>query len=206
MKRFRVEIAAVALCVTFVASPIGIPAVNAQAVSSESIIESLKPKKPLTRSLTRSFSNGAETQDDKFLNALPTRGIRIEQRKKLDEIVEKQDLPRIDIEINFDYDSAAIRPSSIADVDELGKALTSDVLSESRIVLNGHTDASGSDAYNQGLSDQRAASVREYLIQKHGIDGKRLVAIGYGEERLKNQADPLAAENRRVEVINLTKN
>lgn len=178
---------------------------KAQAVSSESIIESLAPKKPATRSLTRSFTKSSPNADDEFLESLPTRGIRIEQRKKLDEIVAKQDLPSIDIEINFDYDSAEIRPTSLADVDELGKALTSEALANSRIALNGHTDASGSDEYNQALSDRRAASVRDYLIRNFGISGDRLLAIGYGEERLKISADPLAAENRRVEVINLTK-
>jgi outer membrane protein OmpA-like peptidoglycan-associated protein len=189
--------AAIFLLVNFVIST------NAQTVNSESIIESLKPKEqPKTRSF--SSSDEAETEDEKFLRALPTRGIRIEQRNKLDEIVAKNDLPRIEIEINFDYDSDRINTISIADIDELGKALTSETLENSRIVLNGHTDAAGSDEYNQDLSDRRAASVRDYLIANHDILPDRLIAIGYGEEKLKNPADPLAAENRRVEIINLT--
>ena len=174
----------------------------AQSANSDQIIESLKPKKPLTRSF--SATKQVDPQDQQFLEGLPTRGIRIDQRKKLDEIVEKQELPSIDIEINFDFNSAQIRPSSLADVNELGKALSSDALAKSRIVLNGHTDAKGSDDYNQNLSDQRAAAVREFLIQNFGIAADRLIAIGYGEERLKNTLDPEAAENRRVEVINLT--
>lgn len=177
----------------------------AQTVSSDSLVESLKPKQPATRSLTRSLAKTEPSADDVFLKSLPTRGIRIELRKKLDEIVDRQDLPRVDIEIGFDFDSAQIRKSSIADVDELGKALSSAALEQSRFALNGHTDASGSDDYNQALSDRRAAAVRDYLIEKFGIGGDRLIAIGYGEERLKNTGDPLAPENRRVEIINLTK-
>ncbi|MEZ5870853.1 MAG: OmpA family protein [Nitratireductor sp.] len=180
-------------------------AAGAQSLDASSIEQQLKPKETQkTRSLTRSFAKPAETEDQKFLKSLPTRGIRIEQRQKLDEIVKANDLPRIDIEIQFDYDSASIKAESIGEVDELGKALTSDALKEYRIVLNGHTDGAGSNEYNQDLSDRRAASVRDYLIDKFGIGADRLIAIGYGEERLKNVDDPLAAENRRVEVINLT--
>ncbi len=179
---------------------------QAQTLDSGSIVESLKPKAK-TRSLTRSINGGggsANAEDAEFLKTLPTRGIRIEQRKKLDEIVAKQDLPRIDIEINFEFNSADISADSKADVDELGKALTSEALSSYRIVLNGHTDGVGGDAFNQELSERRATAVREYLIKEFSIDAGRLVAIGYGEERLKNTADPEASENRRVEVINLT--
>jgi len=176
----------------------------AQTVSSDAIVDSLKPKAPLTRSLSGKPKT-MSAEDAAFLNDLPnTRGLRIDQRKKLDEIVAKQDLPKIDITITFDYDSDRIKPESIAAVEELGKALTSDALAKAKIVLNGHTDAAGSDGYNLDLSNRRAASVRNFLIEKFSIDGSRLVAIGYGEERLKNTADPVAAENRRVEVINLT--
>ena len=204
MKRHVAFIAAgiVSACVISTAAP---KAAFAQSLDASSIEQQLKPKETQkTRSLTRSFANPAETEDQKFLKSLPTRGIRIEQRQKLDEIVKTNDLPRIDIEIKFDYDSASIKAESVPDVDELGKALTSDALKEYRIVLNGHTDAAGSNDYNQDLSDRRAASVRDYLITKFGISEDRLIAIGYGEERLKNVDDPLAAENRRVEVINLT--
>ncbi len=179
----------------------------AQTVDANSIVNQLTPKAK-TRSLTRSFSSGgvdaATKADTQFLNNLPTRGIKIELRKKLDEIVAKQELPKIDITINFDFNSDQIRPDAFAEVNELGKALSSDALLKSRIAINGHTDAVGSDGYNQVLSDRRAGTIRDYLIAKFHIDPERLIAIGYGEERLKNPADPFADENRRVEVINLT--
>jgi outer membrane protein OmpA-like peptidoglycan-associated protein len=179
---------------------------QAPPLDAGSLVESLTPKQQ-TRSLTRSFKaqpSGPSAEDSEFLKTLPTRGIRIEQRKKLDEIVKQQDLPRVDIEINFDFNSAEIRSDSLPDVEELGKALSSQALSAYRIVLNGHTDAVGGDAFNQDLSERRAASVRQYLIDVFKIAPDRLIAIGYGEERLKNPGVPDAAENRRVEVINLT--
>jgi outer membrane protein OmpA-like peptidoglycan-associated protein len=185
------------------------PHVSAQTVDSGSLVESLTPKSQSqkTRSLTRSLKPqpaGPSAEDAEFLKTLPTRGIRIEQRKKLDEIVKQQDLPRVDIEINFDFNSAEITPASIPDVNELGKALSSEALSAYRIVLNGHTDAVGGDTFNQELSERRASAVRQYLIDAFKIAPDRLIAIGYGEERLKNPAVPDAAENRRVEIINLT--
>ncbi|GIL03142.1 MAG: hypothetical protein BroJett030_30410 [Alphaproteobacteria bacterium] len=182
---------------TFLAAP-----ALAQAVDAGTIVETLTPKKPLTRSFKA--PSAADAADEQFLQSLPTRGLRIDQRKKLDEIVAKKELPKIDITINFDYDSDRIRPDSIPALTELGKALTSEALASSRIVLNGHTDAAGSEAYNQNLSDRRAASVRDYLIGTFNIGPDRLIAVGFGEERLKNPVDPLAAENRRVEVVNLT--
>lgn len=188
----------------------------AQSINADSITRSLTPKKdPAAKPLTRSFGKPKPDADTQFLEALAnddvpvTRGLRIdlkskETREKLDEIVEKKQLPSIDIEINFDFDSDRIRESSIPDINALGQALSSPQLAEARIVLNGHTDAKGSEPYNQGLSERRAASVRGYLITTFGIKADRLIAIGYGEERLKNPAQPDAAENRRVEVINLT--
>lgn len=177
----------------------GVPA-EAQTKDADTITRSLMPKKP---PLTRSFGKPELSEDAKFLKNLKTRGLRIDEREKLDEIVKKQDLPKIDIEIAFDLDSDVIKASSIPDVDELGKALTAEGLAEARIALNGHTDASGSDTYNQDLSDRRAASVRQYLIEKFKIDENRLIAVGFGESKLKNSGDPLAPENRRVEVVNL---
>jgi outer membrane protein OmpA-like peptidoglycan-associated protein len=63
----------------------------------------------------------------------------------------------------------------------------------------GHTDSSGSDVYNQKLSQLRAEEVGRHLINTCGIDAARLEMIGYGEEFLDNKNDPRAPENRRVE-------
>ena len=180
----------------------------AQSLSADQMIEGLAPKpKAKTRSLVigkpapAALSSGADDLD--FLRSLPARGLKVEAKAKLDEIVAAKDLPKINLEINFAYDSARIDDHSIPDLIKLGTALNHPVLVQSRIVLNGHTDAAGGDAYNLSLSEERAAAVRDYLIDHFPIDGHRLIAIGYGEERLKNPHHPDAAENRRVEVINL---
>ena len=67
--------------------------------------------------------------------------------------------------------------------------------------IEGHTDTRGSRWYNKRLSQARANAVREYLIQ-HGIDPKRLVAVGYGEERpvvFPERTEEDYQKNRRVE-------
>lgn len=81
--------------------------------------------------------------------------------------------------INFAFDSAVIPAESFEYIDTVGQ-----VMQESpdlRIKVEGHTDASGSDAYNQALSEKRARAVAEYLVVKHRIAGSRIQAAGMGE-------------------------
>ena len=68
----------------------------------------------------------------------------------------------------------------------LGKALTNPDLKGSTFVVAGHTDAAGSEAYNQDLSERRADSIKRYLIDKFGIAGADLVTVGYGKSKLKD--------------------
>ena len=107
--------------------------------------------------------------------------------------------------IFFDFNSAKIRPSSLKTVDALGKALSDERLKGNTFMIAGHTDAKGTDAYNQKLSEARARSVRDYLVGAYKLDPKLLLAVGFGEEQLKIADDPLADGNRRVQVTNLEK-
>ena len=114
-----------------------------------------------------------------------------------------QERPRIDLEIKFDYNSANIAKTALADMDNLGKALTDSSLKGSTFVLAGHTDAVGSEEYNLDLSSRRADSVKRYLMEKYSLAPDHLVTAGYGKTRLKNKDNPKAAENRSVEVVNM---
>jgi outer membrane protein OmpA-like peptidoglycan-associated protein len=118
-------------------------------------------------------------------------------------VVKENDLPAIDLEVFFDYDSAAITGEALPILDKLGEALNSDKLKGSVFMVAGHTDAHGSADYNLGLSNARARSVREFLIKKYHVAPDQLVAVGFGEEQLKNPEDPEAGENRRVQVVNM---
>ena len=135
------------------------------------------------------------------------RGISFEpfteqERKKLDEDARAGKLPTADLEVFFDYDKAEVTPAARQTLGPLGQALIDPKLVGHRFVLVGHTDAKGGDAYNQILSERRAAAVKEHLMRTFGIAPGRLVSYGRGKSLLKNTADPFAAENRRVQVIN----
>jgi outer membrane protein OmpA-like peptidoglycan-associated protein len=67
------------------------------------------------------------------------------------------------------------------------------------VVIEGHTDAHGKAAYNTGLSERRAESVRRYLAQKHQIDMQLLKTEGKGASDPINKQNPFAGENRRVQ-------
>ena len=70
-------------------------------------------------------------------------------------------------------------------------------------MLGGHTDAKGGDNYNQMLSERRAETVKRFLIQNYHLPAANLVSAGYGKNGQKNPNDPFAAENRRVEIVNM---
>lgn len=72
---------------------------------------------------------------------------------------------------------------------------------ELRLRLEGHTSAEGEAAFNQKLSEDRAAAAVAFMVEHEGIEAARLEAVGLGSTQLKNEADPMAAENRRTEFI-----
>ena len=73
---------------------------------------------------------------------------------------------------------------------------------ELNLIIEGHTDSVGKDAYNQKLSQRRADAIRKYMIEKCGVDANRLTSKGYGEERPieSNKTASGRAINRRVEA------
>ena len=101
--------------------------------------------------------------------------------------------------INFDYDSAKIRRDSKPYLDQIGLMMNLEKLSDQKIIIEGHTDAAGSDAYNNYLSENRAHSVREYLQSKYNISPDRLQIIGKGESAVLPGKDPNDPMNRRVQ-------
>jgi OOP family OmpA-OmpF porin len=105
--------------------------------------------------------------------------------------------------VNFDFDESAIRPDAAVVLDEAA-VLLADTLREcpSRsVVVEGHTDWTGPEAYNQGLSERRAASVKDYLVRK-GVPASELKTVGYGESRpiATNETREGRAMNRRVDL------
>jgi OOP family OmpA-OmpF porin len=101
--------------------------------------------------------------------------------------------------VNFDFDRAVIRPDASVILDEVVSILSGRPDVEVRV--EGHTDATGPEAYNQVLSERRAASVRDYLVEQ-GIAASRLTSAGFGESQpiAANDTREGRALNRRVEL------
>ena len=179
------------------------PSYAAEQRSADDIINALKSPR-VTRGLTTSPADAARAADEtRFLSAVrnrPSRSLSTEERDKIASIANSK--PKIDLEINFEYNSAVIGSKAMSQVTELGKALTSEDLKGRTFILAGFTDAKGSETYNQGLSERRADAVKKFLSEKNGIDAGNLVTVGYGLKQLKDPANPFAAENRRVQVVN----
>lgn len=111
------------------------------------------------------------------------------------------DLPSIDMEILFDYDSDALRPDQYSKLTELAGILKGDKFSGFRFAFLGHSDAKGEDFYNRELSRRRARSVSQFMASVSGIPGSRFVATGLGASQLKTPGDPFGAANRRVQLL-----
>ena len=172
--------------------------------SADQIVNALQPK-ALTRSLSadRPADASVQAREDGFdsVRNRKTRSLSLGEREEIAEIASTK--PRIDLDIQFEYNSAKISQASLPAVQELGKALSNPALKGSTIMVAGHTDAIGGDAFNQDLSERRADTIKRYLTDKYGIAGADLVTVGYGKTKLKDPAAPTAAVNRRVQVVNL---
>jgi outer membrane protein OmpA-like peptidoglycan-associated protein len=186
----------------------GLAAVAAEDVTEDQILRALAPaKKPLTRGLSvgpQQVEPVVSAEEGRFVQKIrgrPSRSLSATEREEIATLA--KDKPNIDLEITFDYNSAEISAKSLASVQALGKALSSADLKGSTFIVAGHTDAAGSEGYNQDLSERRADSIKRYLTDKYGIAGADLVTVGYGESKLKDPSQPLAEANRRVQVVNM---
>lgn len=110
---------------------------------------------------------------------------------------------QLTIAINFDLNSARIRPDSFQAVGLMADALYHPYLQGYRFIVVGHTDATGNREHNLKLSQQRAEAIREALINPFGIAPARIEAVGLGEEQLLRPANPESGDNRRVQLINV---
>lgn len=101
--------------------------------------------------------------------------------------------------INFAYNSANIEPQFRATLDKVASVLSQ--YDQTYIDVYGHTDSTGTDAYNQDLSERRSISVADYL-SSHGVQAPRIATRGFGETQpvASNETEEGRAANRRVEI------
>lgn len=145
------------------------------------------------------------SQIERRLDAAPARRLRNDQRVTVREFKRRPDLrrmaPSIDIQsINFAFGSDEIPRSQYSKVENIATAIKQ--LTRRRrgalILIEGHTDAVGSAASNQELSERRAASMKRTLVREFGISPRALETVGYGEEFLLVPTQNENWENRRV--------
>ncbi len=129
---------------------------------------------------------GQEGVYDKFVKTISTMGFK--ESDKLNENAQLTyydgkfvfDLPNV----YFDLNSATIKPIAAADLDKVVSVMQT--FPDMQVELSAHTDSRGKSAFNLGLSAQRASNCVDYLAAR-GVNKARLIAIGYGEERLRNK-------------------
>jgi len=105
--------------------------------------------------------------------------------------------------ILFAVNSDRIRPESTPTLEEIGTMLQEHA--DLRLRIEGHTDSDGEDTHNQDLSERRAASVRQFLIDTYGVDEGRLESVGFGESQpaADNGTPEGKQQNRRVELVRI---
>lgn len=160
------------------------PAPALATPSTDQMIEQLRS--PRTRSL-----RNLQVEATPSTGAEPSASVALAEPK-----------PQLSLLIQFDFDSARVRPESMQALNNLATALQSKELRSARFAVEGHTDGTGRADYNLRLSQLRADAVSSYLASQ-GIVRERLQAMGKGASELANRSDPLASENRRVRIVNL---
>ncbi|TZF85742.1 OmpA family protein (plasmid) [Pedobacter sp. BS3] len=107
---------------------------------------------------------------------------------------------KFDSGILFDVDKSDLKANAKTNIANLAKSMQNNP--ETNITIIGHTDDTGSDAYNQALSERRAAAVRDYTVAQ-GVSASRLTTIGKGESEpiADNTTEAGRAQNRRVEIV-----
>jgi outer membrane protein OmpA-like peptidoglycan-associated protein len=166
------------------------------ALSSTDLVNSLQGVEQAGPTITAASLRQMAAQSLKD----PSRAERM-NRAPLTDQLEKQ--AQLTIAIQFDFNSARIRPASFQAVGLMADALYHPYLQGYRFLIVGHTDGKGSREYNLKLSQQRAEAIRAALINPFGISPSRIESVGLGEEQLLRPADPEAAANRRVQLINI---
>ena len=104
------------------------------------------------------------------------------------------------LNVEFDFDKSTIKKGYDQDIDNLAGVMKQ--YPDLNVVIEGHTDSLGSDAYNEKLSQERADAVKNYMVEENGIDANRIKAIGFGEKQpvASNDTSEGRAQNRRAEA------
>jgi OmpA-OmpF porin, OOP family len=110
-------------------------------------------------------------------------------------------LTQVRFDVLFDPDTSLIRPGSYGMIGSLADALSDPKLQPYKFLIVDHTESGGRRDANLALSQRRADSIRDVLVSTFKISGKRLVALGLGEEQLQDANKPAAPVNARAQIV-----
>ncbi len=119
----------------------------------------------------------------------------------------RNSMPAIEVDtIRFGFNESFVREEEIPQLERIGEIIERIVAAnpDEVFLIEGHTDAVGSAAYNLGLSSKRANAVRDAMLQFFNIERINIETVGYGEELLKIETEEEEAENRRVTIRRIT--
>jgi OmpA-OmpF porin, OOP family len=114
-------------------------------------------------------------------------------------------LPQILVEVQFDPDSAIVRPQSYQTLGLIADALVRAAMLPYGFLIVGRTESAGRREFNLTLSQRRADSIRDVLVTTFKISSKRLQALGLGEEQLQDANQPASLVNRQVQIMTVAK-
>ncbi|MCP3931774.1 MAG: OmpA family protein [Bacteroidetes bacterium] len=170
-----------------------------ECMAGEKNTDNLKTSEQLTKDLIVTGTRGISVQPNSA-NTYETSSVSAPVESFATQ--EESNGGRVDVYIQFNYAKSNLTERSKIQLYELAKAINGDRLRNDSFLVAGHTDAAGKDEYNLALSKQRATSVVHYLSSILDIDKNRLIARGFGEQFLKDEANPKSGVNRRVEIVN----
>ncbi len=201
MKNIQIKVAAFFVLAGLSVNPASAEEVDFGATipSSQELINILKPQDGSFEATTRGIVIKVK---DQAKTGSP-------ERRPVAGVVERQaagasggDAKSASLQIQFEFDSDQLSDYAELQLQPLGLALQSQQLSGITFVLEGHTDATGSELYNQSLSERRAVSIKQHLISRYEIPEANLSTRGLGESQLLLPASPADAANRRVRIVN----
>jgi outer membrane protein OmpA-like peptidoglycan-associated protein len=114
-------------------------------------------------------------------------------------------LPQLLVEVQFDPDSAIVRPQSYQTLGLIADTLVRAAMLPYGFLIVGRTESAGKREYNLTLSQRRADSIRDVLVTTFKISPKRIQAIGLGEEQLQDANQPASLVNRQIQIVTIAK-
>ena len=114
-------------------------------------------------------------------------------------------LPTFTVDIHFDTDTPMIRPDSYQAVGRIADALVNAQMLPYTFLIVGHSDSTGRREANAILSQRRADSIRDVLVNTFKISSKRLQSLGLGEEQFVDQAHPASPANLQIQIVTIGK-